>query len=77
MTEPGGKHCNHYERRGRNRGTTLHEDGKLRCHREHLLPLEPEVLERFGCAAIEHRRATLVTTPRCKVSLSDPGSSAV
>ncbi len=77
MTDPGGKHCNHYERRGRKRGTTLHEDGKLRCHREHLLPLEPEVLERFGCAAVQNRRPTLVATPRCKIPLGNPCGSAV
>jgi hypothetical protein len=77
MTQPSGENCNHNERRGRDHGTTLREDGKLRCHREHLLPLEPEILERFGCTAVQHRRPTLVAAPCCKVALGDPRGSTV
>ena len=46
-------------------------------HREHLLPSEPEVLERFGRAAVEHRRAALVTAPRGEIALGDPRGGAV
>ena len=46
-------------------------------HREHLLPSEAEVLERFGRLAVEPRRATLVTAPRSEVALGDPRGGAV
>jgi hypothetical protein len=53
------------------------EECECLCHREHLLPSEAEVLERFGRLAVQHRRATLVTAARCEVALGDPRSGAV
>jgi hypothetical protein len=43
----------------------------------HLLPLEPEVLERLGCAPIELRGHLVLTTPRREVALGDPSGRAV
>ena len=54
------------------------QDRELGCHSEvHLLPLEPEVLERLGCTAVQHRRATLVSPPRRQVALGDPRGSTM
>jgi hypothetical protein len=53
------------------------EECECLCHREHLLPSEAEVLERFGRLAVQHRRATLVTAARSEVALGDPRSGAV
>lgn len=38
----------------------------------HLLPLEPEVLERFCSAPVELRGHLVLTAPRRKVALGDP-----
>jgi hypothetical protein len=46
-------------------------------HREHLLPSETEVLERFGRLAVENRRTALVTAPRREVALGDPRGGTV
>src|SRR6185437_7026861 len=54
------------------------QDRELGCHsEEHLLPLEPEVLERLGCTAIQHRRATLFSPPRRQIALGDPRGSTM
>ena len=53
------------------------EESDLGSHREHLLPLEPEVLERFGRLAEQGRRTALVTAARCEVALGDPGGRAM
>jgi hypothetical protein len=39
--------------------------------------LEPEVLESFSCAAVKHRRPTLVPPARREVALGDPGGRAM
>jgi hypothetical protein len=46
-------------------------------HREHLLPSEAEILERFGRPAVEPRRSALVTATRSEIALGDPGCGAV
>jgi hypothetical protein len=53
------------------------QERELGGHREHLLPSEAEILERFGRTAVKTRRATLVTATRSKVALGDPGCGAV
>src|ERR1700749_4401571 len=40
-------------------------------------PLEPEVLQRLRCTAIQHRRPMVVTPPCCQVALGDPRRSPV
>jgi len=57
--------------------STPGEESDLGSHREHLLPLEPEVLERFGRLAEQDRRTALVTAARCEVALGDPGGRAM
>jgi hypothetical protein len=57
--------------------STPGEESDLGSHREHLLPLEPEVLERFGRLAEQARRTALVTAARCEVALGDPGGRAM
>jgi hypothetical protein len=42
------------------------------CHREHLPSSESEILERLGCAAVEHRGAPFVSTLGGQVALRDP-----
>lgn len=66
------------QRQGENDGgSTPGEESDLGSHREHLLPLEPEVLERFGRLAVEARRTALITATRREVALSDPGGRAM
>jgi len=59
------------------RRAAMKQKRDLGGHREHLLPSEAEVLERFGRPAVQARRATLVTTPGSKVALGDPRCGAV
>ncbi len=59
------------------RRATMEQKCNFGGHREHLLPSEAEVLERFGRPAVQSRRATLVTAPRSEVALGDPRSGAV
>ena len=47
------------------------------CHREHLPSSEPEILERLGRAAVEHRCLPFISTLGGQVALRDPRSSAV
>ena len=58
-------------------GTTPGEKRDLRGHREHLLPLEPEVLERFGRLAVQTRRTALIAATRREVALGNPGGRAM
>ena len=58
-------------------GPTPGEKRDLRGHREHLLPSEPEVLERLRRLAIQSRRATLVPPPSREVALGDPRGGAM
>src|ERR671924_767703 len=44
---------------------------------DHLLPLEPEVLERLCGAPIELRGHLVLTAPRREVALGDPGRRAM
>ncbi len=57
--------------------TAPEQERELGGHREHLLPSEAEILERFGRPAVEARRSTLVTAARSQVALGDPGCGAV
>ena len=57
--------------------STPGEESDLGSHREHLLPLEPEVLERFGRLAEQGRRTALITATRSEVALGDPGGRAM
>ena len=56
---------------------TLEQKRDFGGHREHLLPSEAEVLERFGRLAVQARRPALVTAARGEVALGDPRSGAV
>jgi hypothetical protein len=47
------------------------------CHREHLPSSEPEVLERLGGTAEEHRCAPFVATLGGQVALGDPRRGTV
>lgn len=47
------------------------------CHREHLPSSEPEILERLGGTAVEHRCTPFVSTPGGQVALRDPRRGAV
>jgi hypothetical protein len=53
------------------------EESDLGSHREHLLSLEPEVLERFGRLAVQARRTALITATRREVALGNPGGRAM
>ncbi len=55
----------------------MQQEREFGGHREHLLPSEAEILERFGRLAVQPRRATLVTAARGEVALGDPRSGAV
>jgi hypothetical protein len=44
----------------------------IRTHSIHLLSLEPEVLERFGCVPVELRGDPVLTSPRRQIALGDP-----
>jgi hypothetical protein len=57
--------------------STPGEESDLGSHREHLLPLEPEVLERFGRLAVKARRTALITATPREVALGNPGRRAV
>jgi hypothetical protein len=59
------------------RRAAMEQKRDLGGHREHLLPSEAEVLERFGRPAVEARRATLVTALGSKVALGDPRCGAM
>jgi hypothetical protein len=59
------------------RRATMEQEREFGGHREHLLPSEAEVLERFGRLAVQPRRAALVTAPCGEVALGDPRSRAV
>ena len=57
--------------------STPGEESDLGSHREHLLPLEPEVLERFGRLAVQTRRTALIAATRREVALGNPGGRAM
>jgi len=57
--------------------STPGEESDLGSHREHLLPLEPEVLERFGRLAVQPRRTALIAAARREVALGNPGGRAM
>ena len=57
--------------------STPGEESDLGSHREHLLPLEPEVLERFGRLAVQARRTALIAATRREVALGNPGGRAM
>jgi hypothetical protein len=59
------------------RRATMEQERDFGGHREHLLPSEPEVLERFGRLAVEDRRTALVTAPSSEIALGDPRGRAV
>ena len=59
------------------RGAATEQKRDLGGHREHLLPSEAEILERFGRPAVEPRRSALVTATRSEIALGDPGCGAV
>jgi len=66
------------QRQGDNDGrSTPGEESDLGSHREHLLPLEPEVLERFGRLAVQTRRTALIAATRREVALGNPGGRAM
>src|SRR5581483_3884269 len=67
----GREHDRHQHR------VTLEEESELDSHREHLLPLEPEVLERFGGPPEEDGRPPFVAAPRREIALGDPRGRAV
>jgi hypothetical protein len=54
------------------RAAAVHEQSDLGCHREHLLPLEAEILKRFGGAAIEPRGPPFIAALGRQVTLGDP-----
>ena len=76
MTTRGNKRDDHKQHDGQH-WAALSDRGEHGCHREHLLPLEPEILESFGCAAVQHRGPTLVATAGREVALGDPRGRAV
>ena len=57
--------------------TTPGQESDLGSHREHLLSLEPEVLERFGRLAVQARRTALIAATRREVALGNPGGRAM
>ena len=59
------------------RAAAVQEQSDLGCHREHLLPSETEILERFGCLAVERRGAALVAAAGGEIALGDPRGRAV
>ena len=71
MTEPCADNSSDDGKREHQRATAVEEKSEL-CHREHLLPLEPEVLESFCRLTVENRCATLVAAPGRQVTLGDP-----
>src|SRR6478672_13588688 len=71
MTELGAGDCRNDGECEHQRATAVEEKSEL-CHREHLLPLEPEVLESFCRLAVQNRCATLVAAPGRQVTLGDP-----
>src|SRR3954464_4645662 len=78
MAETGTEQRECGEQRERDYRIPPKQNRELGCHSEvHLLPLEPEVLERLGCAAVQNRRTTLVSPPRRQVSLGDPRGSTM
>ena len=78
MAETAFKQRECGEQRERDHWIPPKQNRELGCHsEEHLLPLEPEVLERLGCTAVQHRRATLISPPRRQVTLGDPRGSTM
>ena len=78
MAETGTEQRECGEQRERDYRIPPKQDRELGCHSEvHLLPLEPEVLERLGCTAVQNRCATLFSPPRRQVALGDPRGSTM
>jgi hypothetical protein len=59
------------------RRAAMEQERDFGGHREHLLPSEAEVLERFGRLAVQNRCAALVATPGSEVALGDPRGGAM
>jgi hypothetical protein len=74
--EPRTRQCRN-DRHGEQESALAMEEQSDLCHREHLLSLKPEVLERFGCLAVQDRRVAFLTAAGRQVSLGDPRSGAV
>jgi hypothetical protein len=71
------EHKRNDQRREQKNRTTPNERCQQICHSEHLLSSEPEVLERLGCSAVQHRSTPFVPTLCRKVTLCHPGGGSV
>ena len=71
MTEPRADDSSDDGDREHQRTTAVEEKSEL-CHREHLLPLEPEILEGFCRLAVQDRGTALVAALGRQVTLGDP-----
>ena len=76
-TMRASEQCRDDSQNQHDRRAAMEQKRDLGGHREHLLPSEAEVLERFGRPAVQARSATLVTAPGSKVALGDPRCGAV
>jgi hypothetical protein len=69
MTEAGTSDSRDDGQSNYERAAAVHEQGD---HREHLLPLEAEILKSFGGTAVERRGPPLIAALGRQVTLRDP-----
>ena len=77
MTEAGTSDSRNDSQSKYERAAAVHEQSDLGCHREHLLPLEAEILKRLGGAAIQSRGPPLIAALGRQVTLCDPRCRAM